>query len=73
MSGSRKKPVSRGSYEAFSAGPSANRVSTDTGGEFIFAVLTKLTTGVFKHLLKVNQAYFSIRHQYQNIVYLSGE
>jgi hypothetical protein len=28
--------------------------NTDTGGEFIFAVLTKLTTRVFKHLLKVN-------------------
>ena len=42
----------------------AKRVSTDTGGEFIFAVLTKLTTGGFKHLLTVNRAYFRIRHQY---------
>jgi hypoxanthine-guanine phosphoribosyltransferase len=36
----------------------------DTGGEFIFAVLTKLTTGGFKHLLTVNRAYFRIRHQF---------
>ena len=37
----------------------------DTSGEFIFAVLTKLTTGGFKHLLTVNRAYFRIRHQCQ--------
>jgi hypothetical protein len=32
----------------------AHMAKADTGGEFMFAVLTKLTIGVFKHVLKVN-------------------
>ena len=37
---------------------SANRATTDTGGEFIFFGATKLTPAVFKYLPKVNRAYF---------------
>jgi hypothetical protein len=38
--------------------PQTKRVTTDTGGEFIFSGATTLTTAVFKHLPKVNRAYF---------------
>jgi hypothetical protein len=45
----------------------------DTGGEFIFAGLTELATEVFKHLRRVNPVHFRIRHQYQSLIYISGE
>ena len=39
--------------------------NVDTGGEFIFVGISRLTNQVFKRMPNVHRGHFSIHHQYQ--------